>query len=168
MSGIDIERYKLIAFDVDGTLVTTKSEETFRKTPDDWKWLPGRLHTLKLLRYRGVRIAVCTNQGGVAFGYMKQEDILKELTRMIKEAGIVPGGLYICYTHPKATILEYRLEDDRRKPGPGMLHDAMDDFEAEPEDTLFIGDRPEDEQAAQAAKCHFIWSDQFFEEFLKV
>ena len=38
----------------------------------------------------------------------------------------------------------------------------MDDFEAEPEDTLFVGDRPEDEQAARAAKTDFMWADQFF------
>jgi FMN phosphatase YigB (HAD superfamily) len=39
-----------------------------------------------------------------------------------------------------------------------MLQDALDDFKAEPEDTLFIGDRPEDEQAAGT---DFLWSDAF-------
>lgn len=154
--------YKLVCFDVDGTLVETKSGATFRKSPDDWQWLPGRLEKIKELQENGTYIAVCTNQGGVAFGYMKQEEILSELTKMRKEARIVEGGLYICYTHPKATIEKYKLEDDRRKPGPGMLFDAMDDFEAEPEDTLFVGDRSEDEQAARAAGCDFIWSYEFF------
>ena len=87
---------------------------------------------------------------------------MAELTKMIKEAGIPAGGLYICYTHPKATIPEYRFEDDRRKPGPGMLQDAMDDFEAEPEDTLYVGDRPEDGAAAQAAQCDFMLAEEFF------
>lgn len=156
------QEHKLICFDIDGTLVTTKSGATFRKSPDDWKWLPGRVEKIKELRTNGTRVAICTNQGGVAFGYMKQEDILAELTRMIKEAGIPAGGLYICYTHPKATIEQYRLEDDRRKPGPGMLFDAMNDFEAEPEDTLFVGDRPEDEQAAIAAGTAFQWAWDYF------
>ena len=30
------KQYKLIIFDVDGTLTTTKSGATFRKTADDW------------------------------------------------------------------------------------------------------------------------------------
>src|SRR2546430_9470738 len=162
MSGIEIDKLKLIVFDADGTLIETKSGATFRKEASDWQWLPGRIEKIKALKESSVRIAIATNQGGVAFGYMQAQDILRELTRMIEEAGIVQGGLYVCYTHPKATIEQYRLEDNRRKPGPGMLHEAMDDFEAEPEDTLFVGDRDEDRQAARAAKCHFIIAEEFF------
>jgi len=33
---------------------------------------------------------------------------------------------------------------------------------AEPEDTLFVGDWPEDEQAAQAAGTDFLWAEEFF------
>ncbi|HEY4032789.1 MAG TPA: hypothetical protein VGL94_02355 [Ktedonobacteraceae bacterium] len=39
------------------------------------------------------------NQGGVAFGSMKQEDILAELTTMRKEARIAEGRWSICSTH---------------------------------------------------------------------
>jgi hypothetical protein len=39
------------------------------------------------------------NQGRVAFGSMKQEDILAELTTMRKEARIAEGGWSICSTH---------------------------------------------------------------------
>ena len=97
---------------------------------------------------------------------MREEDILHELTRMIEEGDIPAGGLYVCYTHPKASIAEYRFEDDRRKPGPRMLLEAMSDFEALPEETLFVGDRPEDEQAARAAGIAFQWADEFFQEGL--
>ena len=79
------------------------------------------------------------------------------------EAGISTGGLYICYTHPKAIIEEYRWEKDyRRKPGPGMLIEAMADFDAGPYETLMVGDRPEDEEAAAQAGTDFQWSDNFF------
>ncbi len=156
--------YKFIMFDVDGTLVITKSGATFRKSADDWQWLPGRAERLKSLKTQGVRLAVATNQGGVAFGYMQQSDILAELTRMSKEAWISAGGLYICYTHPAAKVEQYRAEDDRRKPGPGMLLEAMADFEAEPEETLYVGDRPEDEEAARNAGVAFMWANEFFND----
>ena len=42
--------YKLIIFDADGTLVEPASGETFRKTADDWQWLPSRLEKLRELR----------------------------------------------------------------------------------------------------------------------
>lgn len=154
--------YKLVIFDVDGTLVTTTSGETFRKRADDWQWLPGRVEHIKQMRAEGVRVAIASNQGGVAFGYMQQSDVLRELSRMVKEAGIAPGGLYICYTHPKASVQQYKSEDTRRKPGPGMLQDAMRDFDALPEETLMVGDRPEDEQAAKSAGVAFTWADDFF------
>ncbi len=153
---------KLIIFDVDGTLVTTKSGATFRKTADDWQWLPGRLEKLRELKLQGIRLAIATNQGGVAFGFMKQDDILAELIHMCDEGGIPRGGLYICYTHPKAKIADYQCEDYRRKPGPGMLIEAVQDFDATYASTLYVGDRPEDEEAASQAGVDFQWANNFF------
>lgn len=55
-----------------------------------------------------------------------------------------------------------RMEDDRRKPRPGMIQDAMRDFEAEIEETLYVGDRDEDQAAARAASVDFCWAEEFF------
>lgn len=158
--------YKLIIFDVDGTLTTTKSGATFRQDAGDWQWLPGRLERLKELKARGVRLAVATNQGGVAFGYMKQDDILRELTQMLKEGGFSKAALYVCYNHPNASIELYKADDYRRKPGSGMLEEAMSDFEAAPEETLMVGDRDEDELAAKRAGVAFMNAHVFFVEDL--
>lgn len=38
----------------------------------------------------------------------------------------------------------------------------FDNFEADPDETLFVGDRPEDEEAAKNAGCAFQWADTFF------
>jgi len=161
---MDNKQYTCIIFDVDGTLVETKSGATFRKGADDWRWLPGRVEKLRGLKVQGVRLAVATNQGGVAFGFMQREEILVELIKTCKEVGISPGGLYICYSHPKGSIEEYRREDDRRKPGPGMLLEAMRDFGAEPDETLFVGDMEDDEKAAKNAGVAFLHADVFFRE----
>src|SRR6266567_4592741 len=155
--------YKLIIFDVDGTLATTKSGATFRKSAQDWQWLPGRLEKLHALKAQGIRLTIATNQGGVAFGYLQQSDILRELGAMARIAGIPKGGLYICYTHPHAKLEQYRAEDNRRKPGPGMLMEAMKDFGTSPEETLYVGDLPEDEEAAKNAGVGFCLTGDFFE-----
>jgi D-glycero-D-manno-heptose 1,7-bisphosphate phosphatase len=157
--------YKLIIFDVDGTLVTTKSGVTFRKAADDWQWLPGRLERCQELYQEGTPIAVASNQGGVAFGYFSQEAITHEIVQVVAAiTGIAyyPSALYLCYTHPQATIEEYREDSERRKPGPGMLLEAMETFGVAPSDTLMVGDRPEDAGAARAAGVAFQWAREFF------
>ncbi len=154
--------YKLCIFDVDGTLVETKSGATFRKTADDWKWLPHRLIKLHSLYEQGARVAIASNQGGVAFGYMQEKDIVAEITRMCQEARIPLGGINICCNMPTAPLEQYRYDDPRRKPAPGMLREAMQTFDAKPEETLMVGDREEDMFAAKAAGCHFEWAKYFF------
>lgn len=159
--------YTLILFDIDGTLVTTKSGGDFRKGADDWQWLPGRLAKCQELYTGGTKIAVVTNQGGVAFGYMPKEEITHEIVRVVEDiTGIAyyPAAVNICYTHPKAKLEEYRQDDRRRKPGPGMLEEAMETFGVSSQDTLMVGDRPEDEQAARNAGVAFMWADVFFQE----
>lgn len=158
------KEYHLVLFDVDGTLTECKSGATFRKSADDWQWLPGRLEKLKNLVANGVAVAIATNQGGVAFGYMKATDILEELMRMCREANIAGSNLHICFDHPKASIEKYKFDSINRKPGPGMLLDAMDNFKANPGETLYVGDREEDRLAAEAAGVHFCWAWQFFED----
>lgn len=156
------QHYKLIIFDVDGTLVETRSGATFREQADDWQWLPGRVERLKALRKEGVRLAIATNQGGVAFGYLAQADILHELFVLCGEGGIAVGGMNICYYHPNATLAHFCGDNYRRKPEPGMLFDAMADFELGLLDTLFVGDMPDDQEAARRAGCDFQWAKDFF------
>ena len=151
--------FLLIIFDVDGTLVRPKSGKKFRENAADWEWLPGRKELIQALLAAGVRVAIASNQGGVAFGYMPKEEVRDELHKMAKEAGIPKGGVYICFTHPNATIPHLRQQDHRRKPGPGMLQEAMLDFEAMEDQTLYVGDLPEDEAAAKAAGVSFLWAD---------
>ncbi len=45
-----------------------------------------------------------------------------------------------------------------------MLLEAMRDFEASPEETLYVGDLPEDEEAARNAGVAYAHASKFFEE----
>lgn len=151
---------KLIIFDVDGTLTETKSGATFRKTADDWQWLPGRLEVLRKLDSLGVKLACATNQGGVAFGYLDLHDVRGQLFRMAQEAHI--AQIEMCFSHPKASIEDFRQESPRRKPAPGMLLEIIEASGERPEDCLMVGDREEDEQAAKNAGIDFVHADAFF------
>ena len=54
-----------------------------------------------------------------------------------------------------------------RKPGPGMLLQAMNDTGVSAAETLMIGDRSEDAEAAQAGGCNFAWAKDFFGEVVE-
>ncbi len=158
--------YKLVIFDVDGTLVTCKSGATFRKSADDWCWLPGRVEKCQSLLEQGVKLAIASNQAGVAFPWSKftEEEIAFEIGAVASE--VSASYVAICYSTPNENALpKYRdASDTRRKPGPGMLLEAMAACGATPEETLMVGDRDEDEAAARAAGVNFMHADQFFAE----
>ncbi len=161
--------YKLIIFDVDGTLGDppdidrspgAKILARFRKRSDDWQLFPGRKERLAELQSQGIKIAMITNQGGVGFGYLDENAMSMWLLDLSFELGTT--GNFVCYNHPTAKIERYRKEDYDRKPWPGMLLKSMAHHFVLPCETLYVGDRPEDEQAAKNAGVDFQWASEFF------
>jgi len=151
--------HRLYIFDVHGTLTVTKSGATFPKSADDWQWLPGRLAKLRMLRLSRIKLAIATNQGGVAFGYLDPADMRAELSKMAEEAHI--ALVTMCFSHPNATIEQFKEDSARRKPGPGMLLECIKMSGESKEDCIMIGDHEEDKEAAKAAGIDFEWSDEF-------
>lgn len=159
--------YPLILFDLDGTLGRPPEETaTFLRDGERYHILPGRAERLAELHQDGILTAIVTNQGGVGF---TDKDGAPLRTELEVDAAVrdVAGRLgikrvYICYYHPKATILRYAMDTSNRKPGPGMLQEAMEDAGISPQETLMVGDRPEDKQAAEAAGVAFLWADEYF------
>lgn len=95
---------------------------------------------------------------------MAEADIQKELHRTARWFSIPMEAVFACYTHSTASIEQYRNEnDERRKPNAGMLIEAMQAYHVSASETLYVGDRDEDEQAAKNAGCSFVWAKDFFE-----
>lgn len=156
--------YRLVIFDVDGALTTTKSGKTFRETADDWQWLPGRLERCKKLTDSGVVLGIATNQAGVAFEWSRftEAEMQSEIEKTAQAIGA--EHVAICFNTPneKALSWYYHPNDPRRKPNPGMLLEGMKHVGVEASETLFVGDRDEDEQAAKNAGVDFVWAKDFF------
>jgi D-glycero-D-manno-heptose 1,7-bisphosphate phosphatase len=156
--------YQLVIFDADGTLVRPKSGKDFREHADDWELLPGRLCACQGLKANGVKLAIASNQGGVAFGYLAEPAIRQALHDL--GAAIGAHVVRFCPFHPDGTLPQYRCDSSDRKPSPGMLQSILLQLAIRPEHTLFVGDRSEDEGAAKAAGVHFQWADKFFAPFV--
>ncbi len=152
---------QLIIFDLDGTLVTPTSGGEFRKTADDWAYLPNVVNKCRTLREKGIRLAVATNQGGVAFGYYTEDAIHAEVEKAVQGIGAMTGRL--CPEHPKGTIEKYARSSLDRKPMPGMLWSILGELAVLPKDALYVGDRDEDRQAASRANVAFEHAVDFFQ-----
>jgi len=143
---------KLIVLDRDG--VINEDSPAYIKSPDEWHAIPGSLDAIAKLKQMGYKIAIATNQSGIARGYYTI-DILhaihKKMLAEIEKAGGEIDEIFFC---PHVT------EDncDCRKPKPGLLLQAAKQFHIETSEMLFIGDSMRDILAAKncGAKAIFV------------
>ncbi|MBV8306611.1 MAG: D-glycero-beta-D-manno-heptose-1,7-bisphosphate 7-phosphatase, partial [Gammaproteobacteria bacterium] len=59
-----------LILDRDGVLNYDAPPGSYIREPAEFRWLPGALEALALLRRAGVRLSVATNQSGVGRGVM--------------------------------------------------------------------------------------------------
>lgn len=161
-----IKEYKLVIFDDENTISRTKSGERNRKTVDDWELYPDVLPRLGALQARGVKVGIASNKGGVAFGYHGPEEVEWQMT--ILGARVLADAVRWCPHHPDGHVVPYAGPCTCRKPYPGMLLEIMKQLQVSPEDTLMVGDRPEDKAAAIQAGCDFQLANEFFDRELPV
>jgi len=170
----DEEEVKKILFvDLDGTIRQTKSGKTFINDPKDQQLIPGAMQALKRYHDKNWLIVGITNQGGVP-QFMTLADAIAgcyntiELSQgLIKAVFMAPGmdGEY-CWKISSRELINVsrvipRLAGTYRKPGTGMVEFACDHFSVEPNNCLFVGDRPEDDLCAAAAEIDFILADRW-------
>jgi histidinol-phosphate phosphatase family protein len=115
----------------------------------------------------GWRIVIITNQGGVAFGYLTEAEAHVTHQAVLDALPVEVDASYLCPHHPRGTVPRYAKHCPNRKPAPGAILDALERFEARPQDCLFVGDRDTDRQAATAAGVPFRWARNFFEQVSK-
>ncbi len=168
-----MEAIKLVIFDIDGTLTELVPEiqqaNPKQPTPNklgEQRPRAGVVEKLAELQAAGVKIALATNRGGVAWGFNTLEDAQALAGEAADLCGIPDAATYICPHHAKArgprTVREYAIECDCRKPKPGMLLQAMKEAGITPEESLFVGDMDSDRQAAEAAGVRFEWAEGYF------
>lgn len=173
---------KLLMVDLDGTIRQCKSNpEGFINYPLDQELIPNV--TEALARYKDYIIVGITNQGGVAAGFKSLANAISEQQYTMQLCSQL-SAIYFCpdfegkqclYVNEVGLVVQvhetWRKHRDLigsfRKPSPGMLHLAIrhEAWQLVPTipdlrnlRAMYIGDRPEDEQAAQAAGVRFMWA----------
>jgi len=120
---------------------------------DRFDFTPGIFELVRLAQDLGLRIAVVTNQAGIARGYYDEAQFL-ELTRWMEArfaaAGVALAGVHWCPYHLEGKG-DYVRDSFWRKPNPGMLLEAAARHGLDLARSIMVGDQPTDMTAAARA-----------------
>lgn len=144
-----LARRPAVILDRDGVLNERAPRGEYVRSWAEWRWLPGTLEALRMLKEAGYRTIVVSNQAGVARGAMTLSDVEAVHDRLREEVRRSGGEIDAIYTCPHGW-------DDGcvcRKPKPGMLFQAQRECHLDLSRTYFLGDDERDGQAAAAAGC---------------
>ncbi|MGH9882028.1 MAG: D-glycero-alpha-D-manno-heptose-1,7-bisphosphate 7-phosphatase [Pyrinomonadaceae bacterium] len=151
---------RAVFIDRDGTI---SDEVGYVNHPSRFRVFPYSAAAIKLLNDNCWLAIVITNQAGVARGYFA-EDMIHAVHDSLKESleseGARLDAIYYCAHHPSVGEPPYRLDCDCRKPKPGLIRRAAEDFSIDLEQSWMVGDRYSDVELARNAgvKSAFVMS----------
>ena len=118
-------------------------------------WTAGARRAIRRLNDLGVLAIVATNQSGVARGFFDLAAVERLHQAMLADLaaeGARIDAFYVCPFHAKATVAAFAHPDHPdRKPNPGMILRAMNEWSIDPRRALLVGDQASDLEAARRA-----------------
>ena len=139
-----------VFLDRDGIIV---EDVGYLTAPSQLNLLPDAVDGIQLLQDQFL-VVIATNQSAVARGLLDEEELLQihqALAQALQSQGAFLDAVYTCPHHPLFGIAPYRRECRCRKPQPGMLLQAMEDFDIQPNLSCMLGDKGSDILAGRLA-----------------
>lgn len=136
---------KAVFLDRDGTLIGGYSGRT-ANLASEIRLLPGVTNCLRALQLAGFLLVIVTNQGGIERGFVTLKEFLgamQELRDQLKAAGVTHILFKFCP--------HYDTPCTCRKPKPGMITEAAQEFNIDLLQSYMVGDLQTDIDAALAA-----------------
>lgn len=138
--------------DRDGTIIELVHH---LNDPADVRLIPGAGEAIAKLRTAGWPVVIITNQSVIGRGKLTEaglNDIHAEMQRQLAQHAAHVDGIYFCPLAP--TIKDPTvIENNMRKPGPGMLHQAAADMDLDLAASWMVGDTVSDMLAGRNAGC---------------
>ena len=138
---------KAVFLDRDG--VINKKRIDHVKSVDEFKIFSNVGDAIKLLRDKGYLVIIITNQSVIGRNIIsekKLDEIHIELKNYLKQSNTYVDSIYYCPHIPEQNW-------DCRKPKPGLIFEACQDFDIDLKNSYFIGDSISDLDAARNAGC---------------
>lgn len=158
---------KVLFLDRDGVI---NVDVNYLYRVEDLQFVAGAPEALATAVKAGYDLIVVTNQSGIARGYYTEADMNKlhtEINHRLKAQGSSILHFYYCPHHVKGAVAAFTKDCDCRKPKPGMLLQAMADYDIDVTQSFMVGDKPSDVAAAEAAGLTgYLFEGTNLEEFL--
>jgi D-glycero-D-manno-heptose 1,7-bisphosphate phosphatase len=126
---------------------------------DQLQLTPNAGHAIGALKRAGLKVALVTNQSCVGKGLIGRDYLMQEIMPTLQQllleqdSNAVWDDVFVCTTTTTTTTTADDdtavVVDPRRKPSPGMIHQACRVLGVEPQKTVMVGDTLGDLQAAQ-------------------
>lgn len=136
---------RLVILDRDGVLNEESPDHV--KSIEEWLPLPGSLEAVARLCRAHVRVALATNQSGIARGLLDEEGLNAIHRHINAELARIGGRLDPILYSPHGP----ESDSHWRKPNPGMLLEIARRCDADLSRVPFVGDSVRDIEAARAA-----------------
>ena len=134
---------KALFLDRDGTI---NIDYGYVFQPEKFEFINGIFELCRKAQEKGYLIIVITNQSGIARGYFSEQDFAELNSYMLAE--FTKQGI-------KITDVFYspELSGNDRKPNCGMFIKARDKYGIDMAQSVSVGDKERDIEAAQKAGC---------------
>lgn len=156
---------KAAFFDRDGTLI---KDVHYLSSLDQIQLIERAVAFAAVCQAKGYTLFVVTNQSGVARGYFSAQFVEQThdaLYHQLQQQGVVIKKFYYCSHHPTDAVVPELLTDCTcRKPGPGMLLTAAQEYGINLQASLMFGDKQLDLDAGEVAGCAAFTIDQVLEQ----
>ena len=121
---------------------------------ENFDFVPGIFELVRAANERNYRVVIVTNQAGIGRGYYSEEQFHNLTDWMIGQFADQGGKIdkvYFCPFHPDHGIGHYKRDSEFRKPNPGMLLLAAKELNLVLSQSILVGDKVGDIDAAEAA-----------------
>ena len=152
-----LNKQKAIFLDRDGTI---NKYTGFLTDIDKFELLPDAAKAIELINKKGYLAIVITNQPVIARGevtYQELDEIHNKMETLLGQNGAYLDAIYFCPHHPhrgfEGEIEELKIDCSCRKPKPGMIFNAQNDFNIDLNESWMIGDSENDVLAGKNAGC---------------
>ncbi len=144
-----------IFLDRDGTI---SKEVNLLNTPGQLELIEGAAEAVRQINASGYLAIVVTNQPVIARNLCSVDElefINAKLETLLGQKQAYLNAIYYCPHHPDAGYpeerKEYKIKCNCRKPAPGMLLQAAEDWNVDLENSYMIGDGDRDVEAGRNA-----------------
>lgn len=161
VSGKNLQnKQKAVFLDRDGTI---NKYVGFLRDIDEFELLDGVADAIKKINASGYLAIVVTNQPVIARGEVSFEELERihnKMETLLGKEGAYLDAIYFCPHHPhkgyEGERPELKFDCNCRKPKPGMLLKAAQDFNIDLTQSWMIGDGENDIRAGQNAGCRTV------------